>query len=267
MVNRVHRSGVGLISTLDEHADAVAVARRHLEAASGRPLRPLPEDFAAGRVSLHRVAEQLLKPKRVLETGNEIALRFTPGGFGTDPWEHGETSGGPGQIRVEGTELVLVEGEEERRAEVGDLLGEAQLLGIETAGIEAGEGIAIDPEVAAALADWFAYGTVVLAELLERDPGSDPEPIRLWPEHFDVATVIGDEAAGARANFGASPGDDEHPEPYLYVGPWTSPPAGELWNADGFDGAELGHRQLLDASDQVGAGVEFLARRLQALSG
>ena len=47
------------------------------------------------------------------------------------------------------------------------------------------------------------------------------------------------EAAGQRANYGASPGDEDHAEPYVYVGPWTAEVDGELWNATGFTGAEL----------------------------
>ena len=108
---------------------------------------------------------------------------------------------------------------------------------------------------------------MVLAKLIERHTDLDPEPIRLWPEHFDVATVLGHEKDGARANYGASPGDEEHPEPYLYVGPWQAPPRGEIWNATAFDGAELPYAELLAAEQQVGTGVDFLAGRLEALSG
>jgi hypothetical protein len=229
------RSGTG------EHDDAVAAARSHLDQRSAEaPLRALPEDFESSRADLHRVAEHVLKPKRELETGNEIALCFTPGGFGSPPWERGRSSGTSGQIRVEGTELVLRHDGEERRAEVGNLQAEAELIGAESAGVEAGEGIAVDPDAAAAIADWVAFGTVVLAELIESHPDADPEPIRLWPEHFDVATVLGSEDDGARANYGASPGDEDHPEPYLYVGPWVEQ-SGELWNARACPGAELGH--------------------------
>jgi hypothetical protein len=248
-----------------EHADAVAAAREHLDAIGPKPLRPLPADFDSSRLSLHRVAEHLLMPKRVLETGNEIALRFTPRGFGTPPWERGQASGTDGQIRVEGTEVVLDEGGLQRRVEAGDPRAEADLIGLESAGIEAGEGLAVDPAAADALADWFAYGTVVLAALLDGHSDLDPEPIRLWPEHFDVATVLGDEAAGTRANYGASPGDDEHPEPYLYVGPWQQQPAGEIWNATAFEGAELGYAELLGHPDQLGAGLEFMRSRLRTL--
>ena len=39
----------------------------------------------------------------------------------------------------------------------------------------------------------------------------------MWPEHFDLATTLEE-----RVNVGASPGDDRHPLPYLYVGPWST---------------------------------------------
>ena len=160
-----------------EHDRAVADARAHLAGKAGPPLETLPPGFAATRSALHRVAEDVLKPKRELETGNEIALGFSPGGFGSPPWEKGKASGESGRIRVEGVEIVTAEGDDESRRAADD----------------------VDPAGAAALADWFAFGTVVLAELLTRHPDLDPAPIRLWPEHFDVATELGAEAmAGAR---------------------------------------------------------------------
>lgn len=60
----------------------------------------------------------------------------------------------------------------------------------------------------------------------------------LWPEHFDVA-VTEDEV-----NYGVSPGDDFHPLPYAYVGPWTSR-IGEFWNAP------FGAFKALDPSHDV----------------
>ena len=73
--------------------------------------------------------------------------------------------------------------------------------------------------------------------------------------------------AGLRANYGLSPGDDEHPEPYFYVGPWSAKPEGELWNANGFTGAELPYAELAAAPDPVAAAVEFGLERRRALSG
>lgn len=230
------------MTAINEHDAALADAKAHIALLGREPLAPLPAPFAAGRVELHRIAEEVLKPKRILETGNEIALSFTPGGYGTPAWETGADSGRPGSARVEGTEIVITAGEDEERTP-----------------------IEVDRAVATAVADWFALGTVALAGLIEGHPDLDPEPIRLWPEHFDVATVLGDEAAGSRANFGASPGDEEHAEPYLYVGPWVEQPGGGIWNATAFGGAELGYADLLEAGDQRTAAIEFYVRHLEAL--
>ena len=46
----------------------------------------------------------------------------------------------------------------------------------------------------------------------------------LWPEHFDVGYALDE------VNYGVSPGDDGHPAPYAYVGPWTLRD-GPFWNA------------------------------------
>jgi hypothetical protein len=46
----------------------------------------------------------------------------------------------------------------------------------------------------------------------------------LWPEHFDLSSTVNE------VNYGVSPGDDAHPGPYAYVGPWT-PRTGAFWNA------------------------------------
>ena len=84
------------------------------------------------------------------------------------------------------------------------------------------------------------------------------EPI-LWPEHFDIAIVIGE------ANYGFSPGDEAHAEPYAYVGPF-GPVEGELWNATGFPGAELTYAELLAAPDPRAAALEFFTTRKEALA-
>jgi hypothetical protein len=51
----------------------------------------------------------------------------------------------------------------------------------------------------------------------------DLHPV-LWPEHFDVA------ATHDEVNYGVSAGDDYHPTPYAYVGPWARR-TGAFWNA------------------------------------
>ena len=77
----------------------------------------------------------------------------------------------------------------------------------------------MDEDASRWLCDFYRFVFDVL-EALRGEIGGD-EPV-LWPEHFDYAIVAGDEAAGSRANYGGSPGDAEHDEPYLYVGPWQS---------------------------------------------
>ena len=87
---------------------------------------------------------------------------------------------------------------------------------------------------------------------------ANPSPLILWPEHFDQAFFTEDVDESRRANYGASPGDDGHPEPYLYVGPWSTPAADEFWNAAHFDGAVLPLSTLVATTDPTEAALEFL---------
>jgi hypothetical protein len=83
--------------------------------------------------------------------------------------------------------------------------------------------------------------------------------LQLWPEHFDIAVDLGDTAAGGRANFGASPGDAVHPEPYLYVGPWDlaqlPDPPDPYWNEP--FGASLPYSALSGPSGARDAALAF----------
>jgi hypothetical protein len=199
------------------------------------PLHPLPPTFPATVATLHRVAERQVSP---VQPNGEIALMATPGGFGTPVFD------GDQQVRVDGSELVHRAGDAERR-----------------------EPLAVDPAAAARLADWYAFGHAVLEAFVARASAEDaPTPIRLWPEHFDLAIELGPEQAGRRANYGFSPGDDQHAEPYAYVGPWTAQVHGELWQANGFNGAEISYTELLAATDQRAAALEFFTTRTEALA-
>jgi hypothetical protein len=159
--------------------------------------------YVSTREALHRVAEHVVSPARVAATGHEIALMVTPGGFGTPPFPDG------GGVRVAGTELVVRD----------------------AAGRERRTPLDVDAAAAARLAEFFAFAQRVLDTL--HAEADEPSEIHLWPEHFDVAFDAGE------VNYGASPGDEHHAEPYLYVSPWSAPPPGPDWNATGFAGAEL----------------------------
>jgi hypothetical protein len=201
-------------------------------------LEPLPATFAETRVGLHKVAEAVVSPAR--QPANEIALRYTRGGFGTPFFEQ---DGADCQVRVEDGELVRQRGTEETREPLPN----------------------VDTAAASALGDFYGLACSVLEQLRADEGDGDPSTVQLWPEHFDLAIELGSEPAGQRANFGASPGDDDHPEPYLYVGPWSAEVSGELWNGTGFKGAELAYSELIAADDHRGAALDFMRERYRAL--
>jgi hypothetical protein len=226
-------------------------------------LDPLPPTFSATVASVHRVAEQFVAPAR--KPANEIALIATPGGFGTPVFDH---AGVRQQVRVDGADLVHRAGDEERRTPLTTLAAAGRLVDDllpEGAGLDT-EALDVDPASATALASWYALGAAVLDDLVAAAPAGDaPTPACLWPEHFDIAIELGSEAAGRRANYGFSPGDDQHAEPYAYVGPWTAEVHGELWQADGFSGAELTYAELRAATDPRAAALAFLTTRHDTL--
>jgi hypothetical protein len=227
-------------------------------------LNALPDGFATTVASLHRVAERIVAPAR--KPDNEIALEATPGGFGTPVFEHG---GSRHQVRVEGTELVHAEGAGERRAPLSSLAAAAEAVaGLLPADAELGvEPLEIDPAASRALGDWYGFAAAILAHLIATAAAVDAATSAcLWPEHFDIAIELGAEGDGVRANYGASPGDGDHPEPYLYVGPWTAEVEGDLWQATGFKGAELTYVDLLEAADQGALALDFFMTRKDALA-
>jgi hypothetical protein len=201
-------------------------------------LEPLPLRFAETRIALHKIAEAVVSPAR--KPDNEIALRYTRGGFGTPFFSEG---GADCQVRVERGELVRQRRNEETRQPLPD----------------------VDLAAAGALGEFYGFGCSVLEQLRADEPDGAPSLFQLWPEHFDIAVELGSEAGGQRATYGASPGDDDHDEPYLYVSVWTWDVSGELWNAAGFKGAELRYSELLEAEDQRRAALDFMRARYRAL--
>jgi hypothetical protein len=202
-------------------------------------LEPVPASFAETRDVLHKVAEAVVSPAR--QPPNEISLRYTRGGFGTPFFEQDRLDC---QVRVEHGELVRQHGLDETTEPLPP---------------------EVDAAAASALGDFYGFGCSVLEQLRADEVDGEPSTVGLWPEHFDIAIDLGLESAGKRATIGASPGDESHPEPYLYVTPWTAEVSGELWNAQGFKGAELGYAELLAAPDQRRAALDFLRERYRAL--
>lgn len=241
-------------------------------------LGAVPAGLVATREALHAVAERVVARARERANG-KFGLRWVRGGFGTPFF------GADVQVAVWGATLRVVRGDEVTStpltslaavaAALGDLAadpavapGAGQAAAEATAATLSGEPLAIDVTAARFVGEWFGFAYSVLEELRARAGAEHAASrVQIWPEHFDAAVELGDERTGARAAYGCSPGDETHPEPYIYVAPWTAPPRGELWQAEGFDGAELGYAELLAAGDPRALALDFFTARLEALSG
>ncbi len=109
-------------------------------------------------------------------------------------------------------------------------------------------------------------------ELFRAGIREETSPIQLWPHHFDLAILWlpgekipgqnpGDEEyADKQMNFGFTFGDEGIPEPYFYVTAYPLPevfpsmdlPTGTTWHTEGFSGAVLLYRSLMQNPDPNG---------------
>ncbi len=102
-----------------------------------------------------------------------------------------------------------------------------------------------------ALAQWYANSDLLLRAFARETPGASP--VRVWPHHFDIATLVAldpvetDVEKRRTIGVGASPGDTSYAEPYVYVTPWPYPKerilspleGGGVWHETGWFGAVL----------------------------
>jgi|SRR5579862_1617801 len=218
---------------------------------------PLPERFARTRDELHRLAVYVISPAQRLANG-EIVLRASPGGFSTHEFE-GRTVGVDGaQLTVDGIHRPITS-----LRDAGEAIGIApdvdqqEQFDVPAHG-DLDEPLDVDEEAARALGLWYAFATELLEQLRgDFGAGADASPVRLWPEHFDAAIDAGDQTAGRRATYGASPGDRHHGDPYLYVSPWAGRVDGFFADPE-FKGASLRYPQLIAADDPLAAGLAFM---------
>ncbi len=237
-------------------------------------LAPLPPGFAQGTCALHQLAYFAVAPKRYAESGR-LGLRHFGSRFGTPTFGSGEA------VFVEGDRLVYHQGGSEASSAVTTLRQACTFLGIPyrerwfdgfhdpLVPVGPDTVLAIDPSVSESLATWRSFSQGVLAETRQLGgPDEDVTELQLWPEHFDQAFEMGRSDRGRRASYGASPGDAEHREPYLYVAPWQRSERPEpYWNDPTFLGASLTYAQLLVAEDPAQLALEFLARGYRLLVG
>jgi hypothetical protein len=207
----------------------------------------VPGTYEVSRRGLHAVAEHVLAAALYQATGH-IGLRATPGGFGTPTFA---VDGQERQLRIEGVEIVVCAGPTERRAPLDTIGQVAAFVGVTpgapadvytpATALDPDALLRIDPAAAAIVHRWYGEGSEALALLGNSHGLGDPPPAQLWPEHFDLAVSIDE------VNYGASPGDAVHAEPYAYVGPWqVDGLAGDFWN-ESF-GASRAHHELGDAA-------------------
>ena len=238
-----------------------------------RRLAELPAAFDRTRRSLHQLAFFAIAPKRFDQT-TKLALRYTHGGFGTPFFGDEE------QIRVEGDLLVHQRGQEVRSTRITTLEEGCAFLSIPYRDVwfegfhdplsPAGgtTELPVDPAATAAIGDWFGFASSVLEEARRTPGAADVSRVQLWPEHFDLAFEMGALDSGQRASYGASPGDDGHTEPYLYVAAWGDIDRSDpYWNDATFNGASLPYSQLLDAEDQQATALAFLRDGFARLTG
>lgn len=132
-----------------------------------------------------------------------------------------------------------------------------------------------DPAARAELASWYANLEPLLVEIEQAYPGV-AAPVRCWPEHFDIATLLtfdtGRTAEPASINCGMSPGDAGITAPYVYVTPWPAPGSapqlslahsGE-WHVRGWTGALLTSSSVAQKSDPEELVRGFLRSGLEA---
>jgi hypothetical protein len=186
-------------------------------------LEPNSATLIATRRQLHGIAECLLAGPEHRAT-DEIALRITPGGFGT--------TAGP-EIRLDGPELVhgdrrvpAVGSFSELAGQLGVEFGAPAMLYSDGSGAQPNDVVDLDPTAVRLIVGWFLLSDAALRVL---DPSQQPI---LWPEHFDVAILLDNRS------YGSSPGDDFHPAPYAYIsaddhdgGPFWNAPFGALRDA------------------------------------
>jgi hypothetical protein len=205
------------------------------------------------RDSLHTLAEHAMAPARFAATGR-IGLRATPGGFGTPPFPG---SLGERQVLVRDTALVVRDDGRERSEPITTVRAAAAFIGAEPGApadlytpstpLDLDGALSVDAVHAREIADWFALGNEALQQLRTLVGESHAGEIQLWPEHFDLASTIDE------VNYGASPGDHEHPFPYLYVGPFEAR-QGPFWNEP--FGASLSRENVNDVAAAVGFFLE-----------
>ncbi len=217
--------------------------------------------FVSTRDSLHQVAEHVVAKARYVDDGR-VELTAFAGGFATPSLANGR------RVRVDGPDMVVADKAGSRRTGLTTIAEAAAFVGVDAGfptelyapatPLRLNVALQVDRGAALSFAAWTAFAADVLDQFATEIVDGDPSPLVLWPEHFDQAFFTNDSDESKRANYGASPGDAGHPEPYLYVGPWGAVVRHQFWNATHFSGAVLPLSRLVDAGAPLEVAMQFL---------
>lgn len=233
--------------------------------------------YTSARLALQRVATHVLARARFVSE-ERFGLRVTSGGIGTPA--HGPDGV---VLRIAGVPLtgaVLIRefrADGAARSSTTTLAGRSLQQLAEFAGLDLASSfsagpdttplgdteapIELDAEAASTVMAWLRVGAEAIDQVL---PGAlAPSVAQLWPEHFDLGIDVA--TRHGRVNLGASPGDADHLEPYLYISPWEASRPGDpaFWNAS--FGAVRGGGTVLSTSDPVERAVAFFGTGLSLL--
>lgn len=226
----------------------------------------LPDTYVATREGLHQIAFFAVAPTRY-QAEARMGLKSTPGGFGTPKF--GDTV-----ARVEGAALVLENDAGVASQGITSVRAACEFFGHvyevdwypdfrdPLRPVDPDQHLQIDEGAGRAIGGWFEFVTDLLERLrthgLEDD---DVTEVQLWPEHFDPAIEMGRQDMGRRASYGGSPGDRDHPDPYVYVSAWGEiDRSNPYWNDEAFNGSSLSYGELTRDEDPVQTALDFLLR-------
>jgi hypothetical protein len=122
----------------------------------------------------------------------------------------------------------------------------------------------------AELAAWYANADQALGKTRQNivARGIDASPVRCWPHHFDLDSLIplGSAAAAHTVGLGFAPGDEYYDQPYFYVSCHPPPDVAALpslpplghWHSHHFTAAVATADRILEAGDQQAETEAFL---------
>ena len=130
-----------------------------------------------------------------------------------------------------------------------------------------------DHQAQTELSKYYSNADLLLQSLVEHLSGASP--VRCWPHHFDIATLVTIEQDRS-IGIGLSPGDSSYDEPYFYITPWPYPdinrqslpplPVGS-WYTDQWVGAILISTDIIKSTpdrDQLETCMSFLQSGINA---